>query len=93
MSKDSKGLGDTIKKLIESTGVRKNKKPCDGCKSRQEKLNKLYDLFKEAETEVGEFDFKKWNHNDRINASCLVDEAWMEITLYLFEKEEAYGIN
>ena len=59
----------------------------------KEKLNKLYDLFKEVETEVGEFDFKKWNHNDRINASCLIDEAWMEITLYLFEKEEAYGIN
>ena len=42
MPKDSKGLGDTIKKLIESTGVRKSKKPCDGCKARQEKLNKLF---------------------------------------------------
>ena len=42
MSKDSKGLGDTIKKLIESTGIRKSQKPCDGCKARQEKLNKLF---------------------------------------------------
>ena len=54
----------------------------------KEKLNKLYDLFKEAETDIGEFDFKKWSHNDRINASCLVDEAWMEITLHLFEADE-----
>ena len=42
MHKVSKGLGDTIKKLIESTGVRKSKKPCDGCRARQEKLNKIF---------------------------------------------------
>ena len=42
MPKVSKGLGDTIKKLIESTGVRKSKKSCEGCGARQEKLNKLF---------------------------------------------------
>ena len=31
-----------IKKLIESTGIRKSKKTCGGCKARQEKLNKLF---------------------------------------------------
>lgn len=36
----SRGLGDTIKKLIER--VTKGKvKPCGGCKKRQEALNKL----------------------------------------------------
>ena len=64
----------------------------------KEKLNKLYDLFKVAEIKsptgiTGEYDFKKWSHNDRIEASCLVDEAWMEITLYLFEKDEAEANN
>ena len=51
------------------------------------------DLFKAAETDIGEFDFKKWSHNDRLEASCLVDEAWMEITLYLYEKDEAEANN
>lgn len=33
----SKGLGDTIAKLIRAVGI----KPCGGCKKRQKLLNKL----------------------------------------------------
>lgn len=48
MSK-SKGLGDSIAKVTKATGIKafvdaaskKMNKPC-GCKSRQEKLNKLF---------------------------------------------------
>lgn len=40
----SRGLGDTVKKVIEYVGLDKlvkNKKSC-GCRKRQEKLNKLF---------------------------------------------------
>jgi len=33
----SRGLGDTIAKVTKLLGI----KPCDGCKKRQELLNKL----------------------------------------------------
>ena len=44
----SKGLGDSIKKLIEATGasiIHKNQtqtKKCGGCEKRKEYLNKLF---------------------------------------------------
>ena len=44
----SKGLGDSIKKLIEVTGASiihskiTQTKECGGCKKRQEHLNKLF---------------------------------------------------
>jgi len=46
---ESKGIGDTIEKIAEATGVRKvvkvienvTKKPC-GCQKRKEKLNKAF---------------------------------------------------
>jgi len=38
--KKSKGLGDTVKKIID-TVTRGKVKPCGGCKKRQEALNKL----------------------------------------------------
>jgi hypothetical protein len=34
----SRGLGDTVAKLTKSIGI----VPCDGCKKRQSKLNKLF---------------------------------------------------
>lgn len=34
----SKGVGDVIAKITESVGI----KPCEGCKKRKEKLNKLF---------------------------------------------------
>jgi len=45
----SKGLGDTIQKITESTGIKKvveviekvTKKPC-GCQKRKEKLNEAF---------------------------------------------------
>tara|TARA_R110000824_G_scaffold133430_2_gene296198 strand:+ start:9527 stop:9784 length:258 start_codon:yes stop_codon:yes gene_type:complete len=36
----SKGLGDTVKKVIDKVS-RGKVKPCGGCKKRQEALNKL----------------------------------------------------
>ena len=38
--KRSKGLGDTVKKAID-TVTRGKIKPCNGCKKRQEALNKV----------------------------------------------------
>ena len=40
----SKGLGDTVKKIFDATGISKiipQKKGC-GCKRRQEKLNQMF---------------------------------------------------
>jgi hypothetical protein len=34
----SKGLGDTIAKATKAVGI----KPCNACKKRQEKLNKIF---------------------------------------------------
>ena len=36
----SKGLGDTVKKMIDKV-TRGKVKPCGGCKKRQERLNKI----------------------------------------------------
>ena len=36
----SKGLGDTVKKVIDKV-TRGRVKPCNGCKKRQQRLNKL----------------------------------------------------
>ena len=36
----SKGLGDTVKKVIDKV-TRGKVKPCGGCKKRQQRLNKL----------------------------------------------------
>jgi len=38
--KKSKGLGDTVKKIIDKA-TRGKVKPCGGCKKRQEALNRL----------------------------------------------------
>jgi hypothetical protein len=46
---ESKGLGDTIKKITTATGIKKvvdtiakiTKKPC-GCQGKKEKLNKVF---------------------------------------------------
>ena len=44
MDNKSKGLGDTLKKLIETFKLEKvvGKKDCKPCKERQNKLNKLF---------------------------------------------------
>lgn len=39
-TKKSRGLGDTVKKIIDTVTFRKVK-PCGGCKKRREALNKL----------------------------------------------------
>ena len=39
-SKKSKGLGDTVEKVINKV-TRGKAKPCGGCKKRKKKLNKL----------------------------------------------------
>lgn len=39
-AKPSRGLGDTVAKVIRKV-TRGRVKPCTGCKKRQEKLNKL----------------------------------------------------
>lgn len=46
-TKESKGLGDTIKKVTEKLGI----KQCGGCKRRQEKLNRLFPYQKEPKKE------------------------------------------
>ena len=44
MGKESKGLGDTIEKMIETFKVKKisRNRDCQGCKARKDKLNKLF---------------------------------------------------
>ena len=44
MDNKSKGVGDTLKKLIGTFKLTKivGKKKCRGCKARQEKLNNLF---------------------------------------------------
>ena len=37
-----KGLGDTVAKITEVTGIKKLVGECEGCNKRQEKLNKLF---------------------------------------------------
>lgn len=44
---ESKGLGDTVKKVTEKLGI----KQCGGCKKRQEKLNRLFPYKKEPKKE------------------------------------------
>ena len=44
----SKGLGDTVKKIIDKV-TRKKIKPCGGCKKRQEMLNKIMPYNKNSE--------------------------------------------
>ena len=41
--KTKKGLGDTVAKITEVTGIKKLVGDCEGCNKRQEKLNKLLD--------------------------------------------------
>lgn len=44
-NKKSKGLGDTIEKITEATGIKQfvsNWHPGCGCKKRKEKLNKMF---------------------------------------------------
>lgn len=38
MAKEPKGLGDTIAKFTGLIGI----KPCNACKKRQDKLNKMF---------------------------------------------------
>lgn len=45
--KQSKGLGDTVKKVTEKLGI----KQCGGCKKRQEKLNRLFPYGKDSKKE------------------------------------------
>ena len=49
MTEESKGLGDTIKKITNAVGI----KQCGACKKRQEKLNKMFP-YKTKEVVVGE---------------------------------------
>jgi hypothetical protein len=37
-----KGLGDTVAKITEVTGIKKIVGDCEGCEKRQAKLNKLF---------------------------------------------------
>lgn len=41
MSEQSKGLGDDIAKIIKIV-LPKNSNPCEGCKARRERLNKMF---------------------------------------------------
>ena len=45
----SRGLGDTVAKITSALGVR----PCGGCKSRRDKLNKLIP-YKQQQRRQGE---------------------------------------
>jgi hypothetical protein len=38
----SKGLGDTVEKILKAAGVQKAKKECSPCKKRKERLNKMF---------------------------------------------------
>ena len=40
--KSKKGLGDTVAKITEVTGIKKLVGKCEGCKKRQAKLNKMF---------------------------------------------------
>ena len=40
--KSKKGLGDTVAKITEVTGIKKIVGECEGCKKRQAKLNKMF---------------------------------------------------
>ena len=40
--KTKKGLGDTVAKITEVTGIKKLVGDCKGCDERQEKLNKRF---------------------------------------------------
>jgi len=47
LKKESKGLGDTIEKITEATGIKKAVKKITGdddcgCKKRKDKLNKMF---------------------------------------------------
>ena len=43
----SKGLGDTVAKMTKAVGI----KPCEPCKRRQEKLNRLLPYKKQVKKE------------------------------------------
>ena len=45
---ESKGLGDTIKKVTDKLGISQ----CGGCKKRQEKLNRLFPYGKDDKKET-----------------------------------------
>ena len=44
---ESVGLGDTIAKITKTVGI----KPCNACKKRQEKLNRLFPYKKQVKKE------------------------------------------
>jgi hypothetical protein len=51
MENESKGLGDTIKKITNAVGI----KQCGACKKRQEKLNQMFPYkTKQIETSADE---------------------------------------
>ena len=52
----SKGLGDTIAKITKWAGI----EPCESCKKRQNKLNKLIP-YNSVKKEMTEDQFKSWN--------------------------------
>tara|TARA_R100000664_G_C2757060_1_gene145087 strand:- start:3138 stop:3431 length:294 start_codon:yes stop_codon:yes gene_type:complete len=39
---ESRGLGDTVHKVLKKVGIGRKKKGCGGCQSRREKLNDLF---------------------------------------------------
>ena len=63
-TKESKGLGDTIEKITEATGIKKvvelfaDGKDC-GCNKRKEVLNKKYPYFKPECLEEAEYNLLK----------------------------------
>ena len=53
-TKKSKGLGDTVAKITEVTGIKKLVGDCEGCNKRQEKLNKMFSYKRDLNQEERE---------------------------------------
>lgn len=74
-----KGLGDTVAKITEVTGIKKIVGDCEGCKKRQEKLNKLFPYKRDLnDSEIKEWEaFLKRPNQKQIS----VDESKMIVRL------------
>lgn len=62
-SQESEGLGDTVKKITDATGISKvveffnNGEPCSACERRRKKWNKLFRYTKPKELTEGEYSY------------------------------------
>ena len=66
----SKGLGDTIAKVTKWAGI----EPCESCKKRQNKLNKLIS-YNSVKDEMTKEQFDKWtNWQKKWNGTNLKDD-------------------